>query len=111
MELKEFVKKNNYLFWDVKKGNLSDEIIVEKTIDFWDLDQLRQLYKIMWKERFKKAFVNNLLDENGQVRQKININDYKIIYILAHRLDLENEIPLWDIVTTAKKTSFYNLKN
>ena len=111
MNIKQFIKNNPYLFWDTWNENLSDEVILARTIDFWDLDQLRQLYKIMWEDRFKKAFVNNLLDKNGQVRQQININDYKLIYILAHSLWLENEIPLWDIISRAKKTSFYNLKN
>jgi len=84
---------------------------VARVIDWGDLQQLKELYNIIWEENFKKAFLENLIDKDGKVRNRININDYKMIYLLAHRLNLNDKIPLWDIIRKAQETSSFNLKS
>ncbi len=111
-ELKEFVLQNKHLFrdLDISKQIPSLTIIIERVIDYGDLNELRQLYKIVWENKFKQAFLENLIDKDWKPRSRININDWKMIYLLAHRLWLNEKIPLSDIINRAKKTSTFNLK-
>ena len=111
-QLLEFLTKDSYLFWDVpinQLSNLSLEFIVARVIDWGDLDHIKKLIKIIGEEQFKKAFLNSLIDSQGKVRDRILINDYKMINFLAHVFDLTDEIPLWDIISKAKKTSTFHL--
>jgi hypothetical protein len=90
---------------------LSLPVIVARVIDYWSLQQLKELYNLIWEKNFKKAFLDNLIDKDWKVKNRININDYKIIYLLAHRLKLNDKIPLWDIIRKAKETSSFALKS
>jgi len=110
-KLQSFIQKYRYLFRDVKITDLSLSAIVARIIDYWNLQQLKELYNLIWEENFKKAFLDNLIDKDWKVRDRININDYKMIYLLAHRLKLNDKIPLWDIIRKAKAASSFNLKS
>ena len=108
--MKQFILDNSYLFWDVKLDNISDVLILERVIDYGTLEQLKELFNILGEKEFKKAFVNNLMN-GDKIKDRININDYKMIYLLAHRLKLNDKLPLQDIISKARKTSSYHLKS
>ena len=109
--LKAFVREHKHLFWDIKADDVSLVAIVARVIDYGSLEQLKQLYQLIWEEDFKKAFLDNLIDKHWKPKDRININDYKMIYLLAHRLKLNDKIPLWDIVKKAKATASFALKS
>jgi hypothetical protein len=46
-ELRDLVEKNKDLFWDCKRDNLSDEAIVERFLNYAELDQIKKMIKII----------------------------------------------------------------
>lgn len=48
MKIKEFIKQRPYLVWYVKDlGHLSEESIVEHTLNYGDFDDVKKLIKII----------------------------------------------------------------
>lgn len=56
-KIKNFIKKRPYLVWYVKDvGQLSDESIVEHTLNYGDWDDVQTLIKIMGIKKVAKIF-------------------------------------------------------
>jgi len=70
--IKDFIKKRPYLIWYVKDiDQLSDESIVEHTLNYGDWDDVQALIKIMGAEKIARIF-------NEQIKQKRTNYDDKI---------------------------------
>ncbi|NCO97816.1 hypothetical protein GW864_01375 [bacterium] len=46
-ELKKLVEKNKFLFWDCKTYGLDESAIVERFLNYAEMDQIRDLIKIL----------------------------------------------------------------
>ena len=111
-KLLDFILERKYIFWDIKDvDKLSETAILARIIDYGTLEDLKTVYQILWNKRFKEAFLSNLMDKQWKIKERININDYKMIYLLALKLNLDDKIPLWDIIKQAKRTSSFSMKN
>ena len=85
--LNQFVDKRRYLFWDVVLKDLSVEAIVERTLQYGDLSDIRELLRIIPEKTFKSAYL--------KVRNKTRRN-------LADRT-----VALWDNFLEIKDSKFY----
>jgi len=60
-ELKNFIRENGYLFWytpEDKGETVTDELLVETMLNYGDLDQIRNLFKLMGMKNVAKIFKN-----------------------------------------------------
>jgi hypothetical protein len=59
--LKGFIKERSSLFWytpEEKKEEISDELLVETILNYGTLDDIRELVRIMGKEKVSEIFFN-----------------------------------------------------
>ena len=57
-KLKKFLLENKVLFWDIwDLENLSENAIEERILKYWNWRQVKELEKILWKEKFKKNYI------------------------------------------------------
>ncbi|MFO7789111.1 MAG: hypothetical protein R6V32_00935 [Bacteroidales bacterium] len=68
-EIREFIRENSDLFWytpDDKKGEISEDLLVETILNYGDMNAVRKLLRIMGVERVAQIF------QNLEGRQKLN---------------------------------------
>jgi hypothetical protein len=59
-EIKQFIKEHSTLFWytpDGKKEDISNELLVETTLNYGNMDDIRQLIRIMGMEQISGIFL------------------------------------------------------
>jgi len=58
-EIKQFIREHGNLFWYIpedKKEDISSELMVETILNYGDLDDIRQLIKLMGMEQLSSVF-------------------------------------------------------
>ena len=83
-EIKAFIHQHSNLFWytpEDKKGNISQEFLVETILNYGDLNDVRNLIYIMGFDRFSEVF------NNAPGRKKLNYYPeiYNFFSILIQR--------------------------
>jgi len=75
MSIKQFIQKNKQFWWYVKNPvKLDEEAIVEGTIKYGDMPEIRQLMKIIGPRNTAKIFVSQI---NGR---RTNYDDRTVNY-------------------------------
>ncbi|MFA5021010.1 MAG: hypothetical protein WC517_03050 [Patescibacteria group bacterium] len=75
MKIKQFIQKNRQFWWYVKDPfQLDESAIVEGTIKYGDMAEIRQLLKILGPENIAKIFINQIKGK------RINYDDRTINY-------------------------------
>lgn len=60
MNTGDFVKKRKYLFWSTKNyEELSNEAIVEAILNYGDMDDVRELIKLLGIQQVARIFYKN----------------------------------------------------
>ena len=60
-EIKQFIREHSNLFWYIpedKKEDIGNELMVETILNYGDLDDVRQLIKLMGIEQLSSIFFN-----------------------------------------------------
>lgn len=59
-EIKQFIREHSNLFWYTPENNkedISNELLVETTLNYGNMDDVRQLISIMGMERISRIFL------------------------------------------------------
>jgi len=76
-ELKNYIKTNSALFWDIKeseKENLSIEAVVERMLSFGSFDEIKMLFQIVGIKKVAEIFFNQIS------RKRVNYHPRTVNY-------------------------------
>ncbi len=79
MNLQEFVKKRKYLFWDVHLEGLDEGAVVERILNYGDLDDVREMFKIIEIRKVASIFKKQIAWSRNNYRAQIK-NYYKMYF-------------------------------
>ena len=68
-EVKQFIHEHSNLFWYIpenKKEDISEDVLIEFTLNYCELNDIKQLIKILGLNRISKIFFN------AKGRKKLN---------------------------------------
>ncbi len=60
-EIKQFIREHSALFWytpEDKKEEISHELLIETTLNYGELNDIKRLVEIMGMERISEVFFN-----------------------------------------------------
>ncbi|PJA48818.1 MAG: hypothetical protein CO170_01570 [candidate division SR1 bacterium CG_4_9_14_3_um_filter_40_9] len=100
-ELKKLVEKNKFLFWDCKTYGLDESAIVERFLNYAEMDQIRDLIKILGYDRMREIFKGQI------VKTRLNYVEPAVVNLFISYFKLKNEIPYRDTIERAKKSAFF----
>lgn len=76
MKLGKFVKKRRELFWSTKNyDDLSEAVVVEAILNYGDMDDVRELIKLLGIQKVAKIFYKNTTN-----RARVNYDKRVIHY-------------------------------
>ncbi len=79
-ELKKYIEEHQALFWytPAPKGkNVSDELLVETILNYGQLSDIKELFKIVGKKNIADIFFNSI---SKSERRKNNYNELTVNY-------------------------------
>ncbi|MDD3481083.1 MAG: hypothetical protein PHW75_02580 [Patescibacteria group bacterium] len=80
MNIKDFIKKRPYLTWDIKDPeNISDQSIVEKTLNYGDFDDFKAIIKIFGPKKTKSLFLKGEKSKRSNFDPKV-ANYFKLYF-------------------------------
>lgn len=83
MNIHEFIKKKPHLTWYIQDiDQLSEESILEHTLNYGDLDDVRKIIKIIGKRRAASIFARQAKAKRSNYRPEIK--NYFTLYFKAH---------------------------
>lgn len=100
IDLNRLIENNKELFRDYSTENISESLVVEKILLFSDIEEIKELIYILWKEKVKNIFKNLITKSDRIIFPPHLINYFTLVFWL------EDEIPLWDIIKKAERNSF-----
>jgi hypothetical protein len=72
MDIHDFIKQKPYLVWHVKNlDNLSEESIVEHTLNYGDFDDVRKLFEILTIEKVAEIFRKQIKKKRSNYTPKV----------------------------------------
>ena len=84
-EIKEFIRENASLFWDIKedkKEDLSLEVLVETVLNYGDLQTIKRLFEVVGLPKVADIFLN------APERRKNNylplVRNFFTLYFVRH---------------------------
>jgi hypothetical protein len=76
----QFIDENAVLFWYIRKDKLhaiSDEVLVEFILNYADLPQIKEMFKIVGEKKVAKIVEENIIKLKNKTRQnyfKLTLN-------------------------------------
>jgi hypothetical protein len=84
MELGEFVKKRRGLFWSTKNyDGLSEAVVVEGILNYGDMDDVRELIKLLGIQKVARIFYENTTNRT-RVNYDPKIVNYFSLFFKKH---------------------------
>ena len=78
--VEDFIKKRRYLIWSVKDfSNISDESVVENTLNYGDFDDVKELISVMGWEEVSSIFKKQVKAKRSNYRPEI-ANYFKLFF-------------------------------
>jgi hypothetical protein len=72
MTIESFVKEKPYLFWYIKDvSGLSNDSIIEHTLNYGDFDDFKKILEIMGIESIAQIFRNQLKNKRNNYRPEV----------------------------------------
>jgi len=95
-ELIKLVQKNKDLFWDCQIENVNEEAVVERFLNYWEIDDIKNMIKLIWYDTVRSIFLKQIS------WQRINYNHLSTNFF-TYFFNLNDKVSLWDIIPRTKR--------
>ncbi len=100
-KLKEELKSRKKYFWDVDTKNISEIAILERLINFADIDEIKKFIKIVSYTKSKNLFQKILIKKRINIIHPAYVN-YFLLYFWLKDDDLYK-----NIISRTKESAFF----